>query len=173
MNTSYLHYLRSHQWQKLRQIVMERDSYRCQVWLDHPGEEVHHRTYARFGHEDLDDLITLCRECHDAITTIVRRQRHQRRKLSTTDHQRISTIVEIERQQMQITFTDVLRRIPLIMERTMHGVSIPEIPTYRRRTHDYAQWANERPTQPVFESLEKNLGQTEQDRRRLRRDGED
>jgi 5-methylcytosine-specific restriction endonuclease McrA len=27
--------------------------------------DVHHRTYERFGHEDVDDLTVLCRTCHD------------------------------------------------------------------------------------------------------------
>jgi hypothetical protein len=28
--------------------------------------DVHHLTYVRFGHERLEDLLTLCRPCHDA-----------------------------------------------------------------------------------------------------------
>jgi hypothetical protein len=29
--------------------------------------DVHHKTYDRFGNERLDDLIALCRPCHDVV----------------------------------------------------------------------------------------------------------
>ncbi len=38
--------------------------------------EVHHRTYARFGHERVEDLTTLCRECHVVVTDALRRRRY-------------------------------------------------------------------------------------------------
>jgi hypothetical protein len=147
MNTRYLRYIRrSPAWQALRRAAMERDGYRCQVWLAHPGVEVHHRTYARLYHEDLADLITLCRECHQAITTVVRRERHRKRRLRLTPHQRI---------------------LPVPVERkVLDGVSLPVLQNYRRRTPDHAQWANQRPAQSVVESLEKGQWQTHQNGRR-------
>jgi 5-methylcytosine-specific restriction endonuclease McrA len=38
--------------------------------------EVHHRTYERFGAERVEDLTTLCRECHVVVTDALRRRRH-------------------------------------------------------------------------------------------------
>lgn len=38
--------------------------------------DVHHRTYERFGEERVEDLTTLCRECHVDVTDVLRRRRH-------------------------------------------------------------------------------------------------
>jgi hypothetical protein len=140
MNIRYLRYIRScAQWQAKRQAVLERDSYRCQLWLDHPGEEVHHKTYAHMFDEPLEDLITLCHTCHHMITDAVRRERNKGRKLKTTEHQRIGVIVDIERKPTRLIPTDVLRRLPLPAERArQYGVSFPEIPARRNRPVDRA-----------------------------------
>jgi len=34
--------------------------------------DIHHRTYERFGHEWLSDLIALCRNCHDLTHALVK-----------------------------------------------------------------------------------------------------
>jgi hypothetical protein len=137
MNTFYLRYLRSSEWKAKRQSVLERDQYRCQVWFEHHGEEVHHRSYLHLGDEPLEDLVTLCRECHEAITNIVRKARHQERRMKTVDHQRIGIIVQIERKITAPILADVLRYLPLPTERiTGHGVSVPVLQDYRRRTPD-------------------------------------
>jgi 5-methylcytosine-specific restriction endonuclease McrA len=80
MNVTYLRYLRSDLWREKRRRVLERDGYRCQVWRQHVATEVHHKTYARLGHEPLEDLISLCRACHEAITAGLRRERHRVRR---------------------------------------------------------------------------------------------
>ena len=33
--------------------------------------DLHHRTYDRLGHERFDDLIPLCRECHERVHRIL------------------------------------------------------------------------------------------------------
>lgn len=78
--------------QDLREAVLERDGHQCQLSrlfgiTELSGKpcserlEVHHITYARAGHELMEDLITLCSRCHDYITDAVRQERFQRRIL--------------------------------------------------------------------------------------------
>jgi hypothetical protein len=64
-SAEYDAYLLSPQWQELRQQALERDGHRCRVCNSAKRLDVHHRTYERFGHEDLDDLTVLCRGCHE------------------------------------------------------------------------------------------------------------
>lgn len=74
---------------KLRKQIIERDKI-CQL-----GElfgipeltgipcvdelEVHHKTYKDYGNESEDQLILVCRRCHEFITDYVRTLRHDRR----------------------------------------------------------------------------------------------
>lgn len=61
---NYKKYITSNKWISLRRIIKEYNYYNCQL-CGHPNSlEVHHMTYARLGHEHPDDLITLCRDCH-------------------------------------------------------------------------------------------------------------
>ena|SRR5271167_3798758 len=61
----YLDYLRTPEWEARRQQVLERDGHRCRVCNGTEQLNVHHRTYERRGDEDLNDLTTLCRSCHE------------------------------------------------------------------------------------------------------------
>ena len=63
-------YLNSQVWKEKRQEVLNRDSYLCQACLKHRASEVHHLTYDHFGDEPLFDLISVCRQCHEKISTI-------------------------------------------------------------------------------------------------------
>lgn len=61
----YTEYMKSPEWKKLREQVKNRDKQQCQdCGLLYGCLQVHHLTYERFKHELLDDLITLCDECH-------------------------------------------------------------------------------------------------------------
>jgi len=94
----YAAYIRSAAWKKLRLAVFERDGFRCtavhrvQTVLSFLGEALpmgrprlrrclfvdetrtgaglvaDHTTYARFGHENLEDVRTLCRSCNALLT---------------------------------------------------------------------------------------------------------
>ncbi len=57
-------YLQSAQWKALREMALRRDSGRC-VRCGANASQVHHRTYERWQHENLDDLESLCRPCHE------------------------------------------------------------------------------------------------------------
>ena len=69
----YEAYLRSPEWQAKRRERIELDHHTCQICCrqDQPLE-VHHRSYRNLGNEEMDDLITVCRTCHKAITAIER-----------------------------------------------------------------------------------------------------
>lgn len=60
----YRHYLSSSDWSNLRKAVIARDK-SCRLCASAKSLNVHHRTYARVGDEDLDDLTLLCRRCHE------------------------------------------------------------------------------------------------------------
>lgn len=62
---NYLAYLDSGQWKETRSLALARDGHRCRVCNREKHLDVHHRTYARLFSEDLGDLTTLCRNCHE------------------------------------------------------------------------------------------------------------
>jgi hypothetical protein len=82
-------------WQAKRQQKLRQAGNRCEgcgshrargVWL-----EVHHKTYARLGHERLSDLKVLCngpnsRHCHDKATARMRRTRSLKRWVASHIH---------------------------------------------------------------------------------------
>lgn len=61
----YQDYLQSDEWSRLRALVIGRAGGACERCRRTAGEwNVHHLTYERRGHENLEDLILLCRRCH-------------------------------------------------------------------------------------------------------------
>ena len=73
----------------IRKTVLERDEYECQLsemfGIAHLSGmpcveelEVHHKTYVRYGDEIGEDLITVCRRCHDFLTSYIRGLRFSR-----------------------------------------------------------------------------------------------
>jgi 5-methylcytosine-specific restriction endonuclease McrA len=66
---SYEDYLQSPQWKALRNRALERDGHRCRICNRHYTLQVHHRRYAeRWGAETVDDLTTLCDDCHELVS---------------------------------------------------------------------------------------------------------
>ncbi len=66
--SDYQSYLKSSKWYALRLKVLTRDDYTCQhchCEVTSYTANIHHKTYARLGNEDLSDLITLCIPCHN------------------------------------------------------------------------------------------------------------
>lgn len=78
----YQKYLSSAAWKAKRLQVLERDGYKC-LMCDavHEGIftkeqlQVHHRHYRNLFNEPLEDLATVCPECHHAITNVHRSRR--------------------------------------------------------------------------------------------------
>ena len=59
-------YLRSDEWNSIRQSVLMRASYQCEQCMNAGRLHVHHLTYERVGNENEDDLIVLCEDCHNS-----------------------------------------------------------------------------------------------------------
>jgi len=60
----YQQYLRSKEWKALRLKVFVRDK-QCTKCGRKDRLQAHHLHYANFGDENLDDIITLCEDCHN------------------------------------------------------------------------------------------------------------
>ena len=62
----YHAYIASPDWRcsAARIEALEKSDWRCQVCFNPNDLNVHHRTYARLGHEHPSDLTVLCRGCH-------------------------------------------------------------------------------------------------------------
>jgi hypothetical protein len=63
----YNAYLASPEWQAKRALVLKRDGFICQECFSRPASQVHHLSYKHLGDEPLDDLLSLCRICHQRI----------------------------------------------------------------------------------------------------------
>lgn len=69
----YGKYLRSIPWMALRQKAIERDKYRCQrcgAPVTLANAHAHHLSYEGYnktGHSSLDEVTTLCRDCHHEV----------------------------------------------------------------------------------------------------------
>jgi hypothetical protein len=67
----YNAYLFSSQWENTRQARLMMDSYRCQMRLSgctyDEHLQVHHESYDNIGDEPMDDLLTVCHNCHQLI----------------------------------------------------------------------------------------------------------
>ena len=60
-------YLNTQHWELASSAILKRDENRCAdcgVSTEEKPLEVHHITYIRKGKERLDDLATLCQDCH-------------------------------------------------------------------------------------------------------------
>lgn len=62
-NPAYDKYIHSAGWRRKAGQRLEMDGHVCQV-CGREATEVHHLTYDRFGNEEMNDLVSLCRECH-------------------------------------------------------------------------------------------------------------
>ena len=58
-------YLQSQQWRDKRHLVIQRDD-SCKLCKATTNLEVHHLSYKHLAQEPLDELITLCRTCHQS-----------------------------------------------------------------------------------------------------------
>lgn len=63
-NQVYDRYIHSEAWRSKADARLEYDGHTCQV-CGGAASDVHHLTYDRFGNERQDDLVSLCRRCHE------------------------------------------------------------------------------------------------------------
>jgi hypothetical protein len=62
-------------WQQLRTEVVVAQRGRCGTcWGE--GSDLHHRHYNNWGRELREDVVLLCRPCHEAVTSRVRSERY-------------------------------------------------------------------------------------------------
>jgi 5-methylcytosine-specific restriction endonuclease McrA len=115
----YEQYLQSLDWQELRQKVLQRDNNMCQTCCNTKSLEIHHKHYNSLGKEKLEDLITLCHECHEAITSIIRGRRYDTKIIKVEEH---------------------IKKIPEIKQGVeKNGIQKIELQNHRRSTPNYAQ----------------------------------
>lgn len=75
----YRDYLQSVWWKQFRVKVLEWWGYRC-CWCNSSEKvEVHHRTYVRLDHEQLQDCVCLCKHCHIVATRSTQRTERGRK----------------------------------------------------------------------------------------------
>lgn len=74
MTFEYKMYIKSEPWKIIREMCLIRAGFMCEkcgkIGKQMGGNStlhVHHKTYARFGCEDMDDLIVVCKNCHSNI----------------------------------------------------------------------------------------------------------
>lgn len=61
-------YLKSQDWKNLRAAILARDENTCQVCnLYSPQNDVHHIQYRKLYNVKPEDLVVLCRSCHDNV----------------------------------------------------------------------------------------------------------
>lgn len=65
--SQYNEYLQSSHWKDIRRQRLAMDGFQCSICGTAKNLEVHHLTYERLGHEDLDDLVSLCKRCHAIV----------------------------------------------------------------------------------------------------------
>ncbi len=75
---NYLTYMESDEWKAKRMLVLKRDGNLCQECKVAKAEDVHHITYDNFKNEKLEDLVSVCRDCHKEIHIA------QRKRFTTT-----------------------------------------------------------------------------------------
>jgi len=61
----YKEYLKTIHWQRMRHQVLKRAGNKCQVCKHDSELNVHHNNYANLWDEQPEDLIVLCKSCHE------------------------------------------------------------------------------------------------------------
>ena len=64
---TYGEYLVSNLFYSVKERFRESGYSQCCRVCHAPNVDLHHRSYARLGNEKLDDLVPLCRNCHDEL----------------------------------------------------------------------------------------------------------
>ena len=137
---NYNQYIQSPAWKKLREAAISRDGGRCQTCHAMTNLEVHHCVYPRkkggvtqWEEDCLDNLTTLCKNCHDPITSELRKRRYKKRKISATPTPEIgrrTPLVKPERRVISATPTPESRRKTpwaKLEKRTIVPTPTPEI----------------------------------------------
>lgn len=71
---NYADYFKDPRWTEYRKRVLERDKNSCTVCGSSKQLQVHHRLYCHGNAPwdyDLEHVVTLCKDCHDAVEFVV------------------------------------------------------------------------------------------------------
>ena len=60
----YSSYLRTSHWFRVKTLALERPHHQCALCPSTTHLDVHHKSYARDGFEQAEDVVVLCRACH-------------------------------------------------------------------------------------------------------------
>lgn len=71
----YNRYIHSNNWKDIRNARLQKDNNRCRNCGSVLNLQVHHKNYNSFGNENINDIITLCDECHNKIEKNKRKKR--------------------------------------------------------------------------------------------------
>ena len=96
---AYYEYIDSAEWQRVRERRIELGKRHCAVCTTCDGLQVHHLTYERFGHENMNDLLPLCAFHHDVVEELKKSD-----KLPTSGsviHLLVETIREILKWELE------------------------------------------------------------------------
>lgn len=63
----YYQYMRSKTWRGKANERLKRDGYQCVLCRSAKNLSVHHITYENIGFEKMDDLISVCKACHEKL----------------------------------------------------------------------------------------------------------
>jgi 5-methylcytosine-specific restriction endonuclease McrA len=78
---AYREYLKSDHWRRLRALALSRDRESCKWCGSKHRLEVHHHFYRSSWYDtQLDDLVTLCPNCHDVAHGKIRKRPAKRKK---------------------------------------------------------------------------------------------
>lgn len=138
-------YTKSPEWKIKREQRLEKDNHKCRTCENIEGfpVQVHHKTYINLGNEPMEDLITVCTACHDALTDRIRRGRYTER--GTPDLQDTAVI-----------------SIALPRRGEGNGVSRIDIQDSRCVSVVMPQRTACRPDEPIFQSDQAHIRKTEE-----------
>lgn len=78
----YIEYLKSPEWQGKRIARLKMDGFQCAICGYKSALQVHHLNYNNIYHEDVaNDLITLCKKCHERIEKEKKRPEREQHKV--------------------------------------------------------------------------------------------
>jgi len=63
-NGDYREYLASPHWEHTKFLKLKASNYKCHICREEDNLEIHHLHYKSLGKEHMDDLLTLCTNCH-------------------------------------------------------------------------------------------------------------
>lgn len=138
----YGQYMQSKEWSHKRLLRLKVDYFRCRTCWNTEDLEVHHLTYERLGNEEVSDLITLCKYCHEVITCSIRERKYKSRELAFENVKDIS-------KELRNDLENINSKIEFSL------------------TSNPSQWQSSRPNESYCEGDKETLFKTEKDRCRL------